>query len=104
MRKRRYEILLPLRYNDGRRVGDDRFFETREELTARFGAIEFQPNFVHGIWVHEGVRYEDELMRFVVDVDDTAENQQFFIDFKSKLISRFEQVEIYIVSYPIDIL
>jgi hypothetical protein len=85
-------------------VSDDQFFQTREELTAQFGAIAFQPNIVHGIWLHEGVRYEDELMRFVVDVEDSTENHQFFVNLKSTLISRFEQVEIYIVSYPVDIL
>jgi hypothetical protein len=95
---------LPLRYNDGRPVGDDKFYQTREELTAQFGGLNFQPNAVRGIWVQEGVRYEDELMRFVVDVEDTPENDQFFKAFKASLISRFEQIEIYIPSYPVDIL
>ncbi len=104
MRKRRYEILLPLRYNDGRAISEDRFYQTREELIAQFGAINFQPNVIRGIWVHEGTRFEDELMRFVIDVEDSAENQQFFRDFKATLIQRFEQIEIYIASYPVDIL
>lgn len=56
-----------------------------------------------GAWVHEGTRYEDELLRFVVDVDDTEENQRFFVDFKAVLLQRFDQIEIYIASYPVDI-
>jgi hypothetical protein len=54
--------------------------------------------------VHEGVRYEDTSVRLTVDVDDTPENRQFFLQFKATLLERFEQVEIYIVSYSIDIL
>jgi hypothetical protein len=104
MRRRRYETLLPLKYNDGRSVNEDLFDQTREELVAQFGAICVQPNVIRGIWVHEGTRYEDELLRYVVDVDDSPENQQFFVNFKATLLERFQQIEIYIASYPIDIL
>ncbi|HVC95842.1 MAG TPA: hypothetical protein VND64_19280 [Pirellulales bacterium] len=58
MRKRRYEALLPLRYNDGR------------PIDAQFGGLSVQPNVVRGIWIHEGARYEDELLRYVVDVKE----------------------------------
>ena len=32
MRKRRYEMLLPLKYNDGRAVGKEKFYQTRIHL------------------------------------------------------------------------
>ncbi len=104
MRKRRYEILLPLRHNDDRPVSGEQFEQTREELIVQFGAISILPHTVLGIWVHEGTRYEDELLRLVVDVDDTPENQQFFASYKAVLLERFEQIEIYMASYPVDIL
>jgi hypothetical protein len=97
-------MLLPLRFNDGRPAPDELFEQTREELVAQFGGINLQPNALRGIWVQEGVRYEDELLRFVVDVEDTPENEQFFVAFKRTLLERFEQVEIYIASYAVDIL
>lgn len=103
MRKRRYEILLPLKHNDGRPFGVELFEQTREELVAQFGGVTLLPHTVLGIWVHQGARHEDELLRFVVDVDDTPEIQQFFAQFKTLLIERFEQVEVYIASYPVDI-
>ena len=53
MRKRRYETLLPLKYNDGRPVSEDLFEQTREELVTQFGSISVQPNVVRGIWVGE---------------------------------------------------
>jgi hypothetical protein len=96
-------MLLPLKYNDGRPISNDLFEQTREELIAQFGAMSLQPGVIHGIWVHEGTRHTDELLRFVVDVEDTPENQEFFVSFKSVLLERFQQIEIYLVSYPVDI-
>jgi hypothetical protein len=104
MLKRRYEILLPLKHNDGRPVDESKFNQTREELVEEFDAISVQPESVRGIWIHSGTRYEDTSIRLTLDVDDTSENRQFFVDFKQTLLSRFEQVEIYIASYSVDIL
>jgi hypothetical protein len=104
MLRKRYEILLPLRHNDGRLVSDEKLNETREELVNQFDGISVQPQSILGIWVHEGTRYEDTSVRLTVDVDDTPENREFFVQFKTTLLERFEQVEIYIVSYPVDIL
>jgi hypothetical protein len=101
MLRRRYEILLPLRHNDGRPVSDEKLNQTREELVNQFDGISVQPQSILGIWVHEGVRYEDTSVRLTVDVDDTPENRQFFLQFKAVLLERFEQVEIYIASYPL---
>jgi hypothetical protein len=97
-------MLLPLKYNDGRPVNEDLFEQTREELVAQFGALAIQPGVVRGIWVHEATRYEGELLRYVIDVDDTPENQTFFIKLKAILLERFEQIEIYIASFPVDII
>ena len=57
-----------------------------------------------GAWVHEGTHYEDELRRFTVDVEDVPENQHFMTAFKKTLLERFEQIEIYMVSFPVDII
>ncbi len=101
MRKRRYEILLPLKHNDGRDVPPELFEQTRGELVAQFEGVSLEPNVIRGIWVHEGARYEDELLRFLIDVEDTSENEEFFVRYKSTLLQRFEQVEIYLASYEI---
>jgi hypothetical protein len=55
---------------------------TREELVAQFEGVSVQPQSILGIWVHEGVRYEDTSVRMTVDVEDTPENRQFFAEFK----------------------
>ncbi len=62
------------------------FEQTREDLIVQFGAVSFLPHTVLGSWVHEGARYEDELLRLVVDVDDSPENVQFFAGYKATLL------------------
>jgi hypothetical protein len=104
MRKRRYEMLLPLTYNDGRPVEPEKHEKTNEELVARFGAVSRLPATLRGIWVHEGQRFEEDFVRLFVDVPDTRANRQFFVRLKATLMERFEQLEIYIASYPVDIL
>ena len=78
MRKRRYEILLPVKHNDGRLVSWDLLEQTREELVKRFGGITGAPQTYLGIWIHEGTRFEEEMRRFTVDVPNTAANREFF--------------------------
>jgi hypothetical protein len=91
-------------YNDGRPVEPEKHRQSQEELIARFGALELKPGSMHGIWVHEGQRYEDELLLLTVDVEDTIENRTFFVEWKPILRERFQQIEIYIRSYPVEVI
>ena len=100
---RRYEITLPTRYNDGSSVEPGKYLATRREIAARFGALTFLPQPVHGEWIHQQARYEDVNLRIVVDVEDTPENTEFFVNLKQTLKQRFQQLEIWIVSYEIRI-
>lgn len=93
---------MPLTHNDGQPISPEKFSLTRDELIAQFGAVSLSPQSVFGVWMHEGVRYEDESRRLTVDVEDTPEHQQFFAEWKATLLQRFEQIEIYIISYPIE--
>jgi len=101
---RRYEILLPRRFNDGRRVPSRLVTETLLELRERFGAASCETQTIRGQWQHQGEVFHDELSRVFVDVEDTAENRQFFLDFKQRLKARFQQVDIWLTSHPIDLL
>ncbi len=104
MSRRRYEILLPVRYNDGQPVELESFFVTQEELVAAFGALTTSPDLFRGVWMHEGQRFEDEHFRMVVDIEATPENRAFLARFKEKLKERFRQIDIWIVSYEIEVL
>jgi len=100
---RRYEITLPTRYNDGKPIEPGKYLATRREIAARFGALTFLPQPVHGEWTQQQERYEDVNLRIVVDVEDTPENSDFFVSLKQTLRQRFQQLEVWIVSYEIRI-
>ena len=102
---KRYEMLLPLRYNDGSPVGSGKFTQTQEELFNEFRGltIDFVP--IIGYWMDPtDAVIEAESVRLVVDVLDTPENREFFVQWKEQLKERFEQIEIWIVGIAIDLI
>lgn len=103
MRKRRYEILLPVIHNDGRPVEEALIVQTWDELIAHFGGLSANPHMVLVVWTHEGKKYEEEMLRVMVDVEEASDHLAFFPQFKAVLLQRFQQIEIYIASYPIDL-
>ena len=84
---RRYEILLPLKFNDGEPV-----------------PWTWETQIIHGIWQHQEAEFRDELVRVFADVPDRPENRQFFADFKEQLKSRFRQHDIWMTTYPIEVI
>lgn len=73
-------------------------------MLARFDAVSFLPGSVQGIWIHRGARYEDELLRVVIDVEDVPESHQYFAGLKAILCERLQQIDIYIASYAVEII
>jgi hypothetical protein len=101
---RRYEILLPLRFNDGQPVSDELVADTLLELEQRFGAVSTETQTIRGLWRHEGESFRDDLARVFVDVADEPEHREFFLDFKERLKARFQQIDIWMTTYPIEVL
>jgi hypothetical protein len=102
--RRRYEILLPLQFNDGNAVPEALLWQTVEELESRFGSVSWDSQVVRGIWEHEGAVYRDHNTRLVLDVQDSLENREFFVSFKEQLKNRFKQFDIWITSYIVDVI
>ena len=106
MGKRRYEILLPAKFNDGRLVADAYprcLPDSLSEVFNTFGAFTFRPDAALGSWTADDRRYDDRLFSLVVDVDDTTEHAAWIRHLKKHLLQRFAQLEIYVTSYPIDV-
>ena len=101
--QRRYEILLPLRFNDGKAVPDDLIVDTLLELEEQFESISAESAPVQDVWRHQGKRYRDDLLRVQVDVHDTRRNRRFFQSYKKTLEDRFQQIEIRITSHLIEV-
>jgi hypothetical protein len=101
---RRYEILIPLSFNDGSPVPDALVAETVLELRQQFGAVSSETQMILGLWECEGEIYRDEHTRLFVDAVDSPENRRFFLDLKERLKARFRQLDIWMTSHPIDVL
>jgi hypothetical protein len=100
---RRFEILLPTRFNDGEPVPDELIGETLLELRRRFGAVSSETQVIRGIWEQQGRTYRDDLTRIFVDVPDLPENRHFFQEFKDRLKQRFRQIDVWITTYPVEV-
>jgi hypothetical protein len=68
---RRFEVLLPVKFNDGRAVPAEWLAESVLEIVDRFGAASHETQKVEGHWRQGGVLYRDDLVKVVVDVPDS---------------------------------
>ena len=98
---RRFEVLLPLRFNDGREVPPGWIAEAILEIVNHFGAASYETQKVEGHWRQGGILYRDDLVRIVVDVLDNPSNRQWMRQFKDRWKVRLEQLELWMVSYNI---
>ncbi|HMD96931.1 MAG TPA: hypothetical protein VKM93_06310 [Terriglobia bacterium] len=100
---RRFEVLLPLQFNDGRDVPGEWLAEAVLEVVGHFGAASYETQKLEGHWRHGGVMYRDNLVRLSVDVPDTAQSRQWMKEFKGRWEARLEQLELWMVSYRIEV-
>jgi hypothetical protein len=74
------------------------------ELEGRFGAVSSETQLIDGRWRYQGEVYRDELVRIYCDTPDTPENKQFFVEFKDRLKSRFQQLDIWMTTYLVEVI
>jgi hypothetical protein len=100
----RFEILLPLFYNDGRPIEPEKFLATDDDLVTTFGATSTDQVTVRGQRKYQSTTYSDQLIRIRVDVEDSTANQDAMRTLKETLKTRFEQLDIWITAHRIDII
>jgi hypothetical protein len=100
----RFEILLPLAFNDGRPIPREFLADAAAEIQRRFGGVSWESQAIEGIWRSGEIEYRDQLNRLFVDAEDSEENRQFFINLKARLKSRFQQLDIWLTVHPIEVL
>ena len=100
---RRFEVLLPLQFNDGREVPPEWLADAVREVVDHFGAASYETQKVEGHWRQGSVTYRDNLVRIVVDVPDLVKNRKWMKAFKDRWKNRLEQLELWLVSYRIEI-
>ena len=101
---RRFELLLPTRFNSGEAVPPELFADTLLDLEDRFGAVSSETQMIEGRWRFQGGFYRDELVRVFCDVPDNDANWQFFVELKERLKVRFQQIDIWMTTYPLEVI
>ena len=101
---RRFEVLLPRSFNDGQAVPDELIADTLVELQEQFGAVSCETQNIRGMWHHNDQVYRDDLIRVIVDTPDVPESREYFLMFKERVKTRFQQIDIWVTTYPIDVM
>ena len=79
-------------------------YRERGDYCTKFGPCEVWCSLlVTWVWRHAGVAYRDNLVKVVVDVPDTIRNRKWMKAFKGRWKGRLEQLELWMVSYRIEI-
>ena len=104
--KYRFELLLPLAFNDGTAAPPETIFGVQQVLIERFGGCRMLPTSPFlGWWREQNHVYEDWTILYIADADRTQENLTWFRQHKEQLKSvhevtvrrqDFQQVEIYL--------
>jgi len=102
--KIRVEILLPLFDNEGNEVDKSKFFYIRKELAAEFKGCTFMSP-TQGMWIdREEEEYIDANVGFYVLAPNTEKSTNFFKAYKAILKERFNQLDVLMTYYPVEIL
>ena len=100
---RRFEVLLPLQFNNGSDVPAELLAEAVLEIVDHFGAASYETQKVEGHWRHGGVLIRDNLVKLVVDAPDVVTNRRWMKEYKERWRSRLDQVELWMVSYAVEV-
>jgi hypothetical protein len=95
--------MLPRQFNDGRDVPPEWIAQSVLEIGDHFGSVSYETQIIEGRWQQAGVVYRDNLARIVVDMPDRKENRIWMKGFKKRWKEKLEQLEIWMISYRIDI-
>ena len=98
---RRYDIYLPLTFNDGRAIPDERFDAVEDQLLGRFGGVtSLQRKFpLRGIW--QGTSLSRPVIIITVLDFRPRGSGRFITRLKRSLLRDFEQAEILITESSI---
>lgn len=100
---KRYEILLPLNYNDGGEIEAEKFDQTADELCEQFGGVTQDTVRITGTWKYAGTRYRDHLLRIRIDTTDPSAHS-VLRSFKEIWKVRFQQIDVWITCHEIEII
>ena len=82
----------------------DRNANGKIEFEEQFGAVSCETQTIRGRWRSDGQSYRDDLIRVFVDAPDGTESREYFVAAKERLKARFQQLDIWLTTYLIEVL
>jgi len=73
------------------------------EILDQFDAASSETQTIEGHWRQSGELYQDVLVRLFVDIPDIAPNRDWMRQFKERWRDRLEQIDLWVVSYAIEV-
>ena len=103
---KKYEIYVPLKYNDGTEIEAEKIKQIRIELIAAFGAITVSSQSApyQGTWKYGGVDFIDDIIKFEIIAGADKKTEAYFRRFKQRLKRLLKQIDILITAQNIRIL
>lgn len=103
---REYKLYLPLKYNNGTAIGEDKFRNIKSELVNRFGAITVSSLAApyQGRWKYGGVEFLDDIITIEIVTSDDRATKKFFKGFKEHLKQELRQIDILITTHGIQVI
>lgn len=101
---KKYDIYLPLKYNDGSKIEPEKLKQIRQQLIAVFGAITVSSLSApyQGTWRYGGVEFRDEIIRIEIITEQDLTSNHFFKRYKQHLKKTLRQFDILITAQNIE--
>jgi hypothetical protein len=101
---KKYEIYLPLKYNDGTEIEPEKLKQIRQRLVSVFGAVTVSSLSApfQGTWRYGGVEFVDDIVRFEIIAEQEFHSNLFFKNFKEQLKRTLRQFDILITVQNIE--
>ena len=103
---REYKIYLPLKYNDGVVIEEEKFRNIKTALVTRFGAITVSSLSApyQGTWKYGGVEFLDDIITIEVVASDDRSTKRFFKEFREQLKKDLRQIDILVTTHGIQVI
>jgi len=94
----KYEIYLPLKYNDGTGIEPEKLEEIQQQLIAVFGAMTVSSLSApfQGTWTYGGVEFVDDIIRIEIITKADLISNHFLKNLKRQLKRKLRQFDILI--------
>ena len=103
---RKYEIYLPLKYNDGEPIESAKIVGVWDELADAFGGVTVSSLSApyQGRWKYGGVEYFDDIIKIEIIATNDRAARRFFKEFKESLKESLRQVDNLITTQGIQVI